>query len=70
MSAPDKHGGKDPDSDRYVEESLYDLAHDPHERNNLVRDPAYLTVRATLAETLKRRMAGAGENVPTILPCT
>jgi uncharacterized sulfatase len=55
-------------SDVYVEDFLYDLQVDPHERNNLVADPAYLKVRAELAETLKRHMARAGESVPLIKP--
>jgi arylsulfatase A-like enzyme len=66
--APGKHGGRDPDSDLYVEEYLYDLDADPHERNNLVADPAYGDVRAELCATLVRRMAEAGESEPTIGP--
>ncbi len=66
--APDKSGSRDPASDCYVEQFLYDLDADPHERNNLVADPAYAEVRAQLAQTLKRRMAEAGEPVPTISP--
>ena len=66
--APDKQGGKDPGSDRYVEQYLYDLEVDPHERNNLVTDPAYAAVRAELAETLVRRMVEAGELRPTLSP--
>lgn len=61
-------GGAQPGSDTYHEEYLYDLENDPHERNNLVRDPAHAATRAELAETLKRRMAQAGEDVPEILP--
>ncbi len=53
VRAPDKNGGEDPDSDRYVEDFLYDLEEDPHERNNLVRDPDCAHVRAELAEVLK-----------------
>lgn len=66
--APDKDGNQDPASDCYVEQYLYDLDVDPHERNNLVADPAYAEIRAQLAGTLKRRMAEAGEAVPTISP--
>jgi uncharacterized sulfatase len=68
VDAPDKHGWRDPSSDHYVEQYLYDLDADPHERNNLVRDPAYAGVRAQLAETLKRRMVEAGETTPAISP--
>ena len=65
VRAPDKTGG-DPDSDVYVEDFLYDLDADPHERNNLVADGAYAGVRAELAATLTRRMAEAGEPEPEI----
>jgi uncharacterized sulfatase len=68
VRAPDKDGNKDPMSDHYVEEYLYDLEHDPHERNNLVADAAYVKVRAELGERLKQSMAKAGEAVPTISP--
>ncbi len=68
VSAPGKRGGKDPSSESYVEEFLYDLAQDPHERNNLVREPGLADVRAGLARTLKRRMVEAGEAEPVIEP--
>lgn len=61
-------GSASPGSAVYTEECLYDLQADPHERNNLVADPACAGVRAELAETLKRRMVAAGEDVPEILP--
>jgi arylsulfatase A-like enzyme len=67
VRAPDK-GGQDPASDVYVEDFLYDLGRDPHERNNLVAVPELRGVREALAETLRRRMAQAGEKKPTILP--
>ena len=51
-------------ADGYHEDFLYDLEADPHERNNLVSDPAFNPVRAELRERLKRRMQGAGEAVP------
>jgi uncharacterized sulfatase len=69
VTAPDKQGGRDASSEAYVEQYLYDLDVDPHERDNLVGDPRYVDLRATFAETLKRRMAEAGEAVPAILPC-
>jgi uncharacterized sulfatase len=52
----------------YVEDFLYDLEADPHERTNLVRDPSYAGERTRLAEILKRRMQEAGEPVPEIRP--
>jgi len=61
-------GGGALGSDKYAEDFLYDLEADPHERNNLVRDPALTKVRAQLAEVLKRRMSEAGEKAPKILP--
>ncbi len=61
-------GSAVPGSAVYTEECLYDLHADPHERSNLVADPASAGVRAELAVILKRRMADAGERIPTILP--
>jgi uncharacterized sulfatase len=67
-SAPDKKGGEDPASERYVEEFLYDLEKDPHERSNLVKDPALAGVRRGLAERLKARIVEAGEKPASIEP--
>lgn len=68
VSAPDRKGWEEPDSEVYVEEFLYDLQADPHERNNLVAEAEYAQVRAELAERLKRRMAEAGERVAEVRP--
>jgi uncharacterized sulfatase len=57
-----------PGSALYEEQCLYDLQHDPHERQNLVSDPAYADLRRELAELLQRKMAEAGEAPPTIVP--
>ncbi len=65
VRAPEKTG-QDASSDIYVEDFLYDLEADPHERNNLVRDPRLEDVRRELAQTLIRRMAAAGEEPPEI----
>jgi arylsulfatase A-like enzyme len=62
--------GADPDSPVYVEDCLYDLLADPHERNNLNTSPEHTEVRAELAATLKRRMVAAGEAAPAILRAT
>jgi uncharacterized sulfatase len=69
VTAPDKSGVRDPVADRYVEQYLYDLRADPHERNNLVRDPGYAGVRSALAARLLHRMAEAGEPAAQIVPC-
>ena len=66
VRAPEKQGG-DPDSDVYVEDYLYDLDVDPHERNNLISNLDLKEVRGMLSEVLKRRMAEAGEAEPRIL---
>jgi len=65
VRAPDKDGDC-PDSDVYVEDFLYDLDADPHERNNLVGDPDYAGIRAEMAARLKSRMIDVGESEPTI----
>jgi arylsulfatase A-like enzyme len=67
VCAPDVVGSV-PASAVYAEQYLYDLEADPHERCNRVADPALAGVRAELAQTLKRRMAEAGEAEPVILP--
>ena len=67
VRAPEKTG-MDASSDIYVEDFLYDLEADPHERHNLVDAPEFKSVRAELAATLKRRMREAGESEPEILP--
>jgi arylsulfatase A-like enzyme len=61
-------GPQPPGSDLYREHYLYDLEKDPHERNNLVRDPALASIRADLAAVLKHRMVAAGEKAPVIDP--
>ena len=55
-------------ADTYYEDFLYDLEHDPHERNNLVSDDGFAAVRAELKEILIRKMQEAHEPAPTILP--
>jgi len=68
VTAPGVEGWRQPASDRYVEEYLYDLEHDPHERNNLVAEPTLAGVRAELAATLTRYIADVEGNIPKILP--
>lgn len=57
-----------PYSDVYVEDFLYDLENDPHERRNLVIDPAYADIRAELKEVLIGYMKKAQEPEAVILP--
>lgn len=64
--APDKHGGRDPASERYVEWQLYDLYADPFELVNLAGRREYREVAAKLRERLKARMVEAGEHEPQI----
>ncbi|RMD73980.1 MAG: arylsulfatase, partial [Lentisphaerae bacterium] len=56
-------------AERYVEDFLYDLENDPHERNNLVADPNYRSVREELRERLLRNMREANEPPAEIIPC-
>jgi len=68
VSAPGKDGRVVGVSDSYVEDFLYDLETDPHERNNLIRDPALVDVRKKLAATLKKRILEAENKEPLIEP--
>lgn len=66
VTAPDKHGGQDAGSDRYVEEYLYDLQADPYELTNLVGLASHRQAADVLKERLIRRMVEAGEEAPVI----
>ncbi len=68
VTAPGLDSNQHSASDRYVEQYLYDLDADPHERDNRVADPAWASVRAELAGRLKKRMVLAGESEPSIEP--
>jgi arylsulfatase A-like enzyme len=67
VRAPDK-SGQDPDSEVYVEDFLYDLESDPHERDNLVGSAAHKEIRNEMRDLLIRRMVAAGEGAAEILP--
>jgi uncharacterized sulfatase len=66
VSAPGVNGCEVPSSDVYVEEFLYDLDADPHERTNLVASPDHADIRAALRERLKQRIDDSGEKIPEI----
>lgn len=68
VTAPDKNGYKDMNSDHYVEEFLYDLKADPYELNNLIGLQTFGEVTKMLREKLIRRMVEAGEEEPVIAP--
>jgi len=66
--APDRNGNREPASERYVEEFLYDLDSDPHELDNRVGLESHRKVADVMRERLLRRMAEAGEAKPVIAP--
>lgn len=66
VDAPDKSGGRDSGSDRYVEQYLYDLDADPYELTNLIGRHAWRSAAEEMRERLIRRMVEAGEDAPTI----
>jgi arylsulfatase A-like enzyme len=66
VRAPGVNGGASAGADVYVEDFLYDLEADPHERTNLVADPNFAEVRDDMAARLIRRMVEAGEAEPEI----
>lgn len=66
VSAPDKSGWNDPDSEHYVEAFLYDLYADPYELSNLVGCASHQEVRAILRQRLIDQMVAASESAPTI----
>jgi arylsulfatase A-like enzyme len=68
VDAPEKRGGRDPGSDRYVEQYLYDLACDPYELTNLVGLASHQDVATVMRERLIRQMVAVGEEAPVIEP--
>ena len=48
-------------ADKYTEDFLYDLDADPHEKNNLIADPAYKEIKAELREILLEYMKKINE---------
>ncbi len=66
--APDKQGGKDPASDTYVEEFLYDNEADPYQLNNLVGLTSHQEVSHVMQERLLRYVEKVEGHRPTIQP--
>ncbi len=52
----------------YFEDYLYDLENDSIEKNNLIKEKNYASVRKELKAMLVREMVNAGEKKPIILP--
>lgn len=55
-------------ADTYYEDFLYDLEHDPYEKENLVAASGYEAIRAELKALLIEKMKQANEPIPKILP--
>jgi arylsulfatase A-like enzyme len=68
VNAPDKDGNRDPGSERYEVQYLYDLQADPYELTNLIGLDSHRQVADTMRTRLLRRMAEAGEATPEIVP--
>ena len=66
VTAIDKQGWIDMDSDRYSEEFLYDLQADPYELCNLIGLVSHQKVTGVLRKRLVQRIIEAGESEPVI----
>ncbi len=66
VSAPDAPGWRQAAAAEYIEEYLYDNSADPHQRANLVQDPATADIRAELRARLIARLRESGETQTTI----
>ena len=69
VRAPDKTSSDNSCSDIYIEEFLYDLQNDPHEKNNLVKNRQYKDIKVELAKKLINLICYADEAEPTIRFC-
>lgn len=67
VRAPELGGWECGESDIYVEDCLYCLTTDPHERTNLVKSPEYAAVRGELRKILLREIAEAEGRSPQIV---
>ena len=68
VTAPDKDGWDDMNSDVYFESELYDLLADPEELHNRAGCESHREVADVLRSRLIRRMIEAGEHEPIIEP--
>jgi arylsulfatase A-like enzyme len=68
VNAPDKDPSKDGSSDRYVEESLYDLLADPYELNNLIGLDSHRAVADRLRDRLLAHIQAIELQTPVIEP--
>ena len=68
VTAPDKDGWDDMNSDAYVESELYDLLADPNELHNRAGCESHRDIADVLRSRLIRRMIDAGEDEPVIEP--
>lgn len=68
VTAPDKDGWDDMDSDVYHETELYDLLADPNELHNRAGCESHRGAADVLRSRLIRRMVEAGEDEPIIEP--
>ena len=68
VTAPDKDGWGDMNSDAYVESELYDLLADPNELHNRAGCESHRDIADVLRSRLVRRMIEAGEDEPVIEP--
>jgi arylsulfatase A-like enzyme len=67
VTAPDSDGLKQSASNRYEEDTLYDLVADPHELFNLVGHEPFREAADELKQRLLNRIREAGEQVPEII---
>ena len=68
VTAPDKDGWDDMNSEGYFESELYDLQADPNELHNRAGCESHREVADVLRSRLIRRMIAAGEDEPIIEP--
>ncbi|OIV35318.1 arylsulfatase [Mangrovactinospora gilvigrisea] len=68
VAAPEARHAGEPWAPRYVEASLYDLAHDPYELDNLIGLSSHREVADGLRGRLLARIAAAGEPPAEIVP--